>query len=95
MSEHIAQDGRDVLLRLKVVPGAARTEFTGLLGDRLKLRICAPPEAGKANKAIIAFLATTLGVKRNQVTIESGQTSPEKLVRIADTAADAVRNELK
>jgi uncharacterized protein (TIGR00251 family) len=91
MPASIEQHGSDVLIRLKVVPGASRTQFAGLLGDRIKLRITAAPEAGKANKAVIQLLATRLGIKANQITIEAGHASAEKTVRIAGADADAVR----
>jgi len=85
------------LLQLKVVPGASRDEIAGLLGDRLKVRTAAPPEGGKANKAIRQLIARTLGVKRSDVEIIAGATSPEKTVRIAGidshvAAARLVRN---
>ena len=79
---HIEQSGDDVLIRIKAVPGASRDEIAGVIGDRLKVRISAAPEAGKANKAICKLLASALGVKVKQVNIESGQTNPEKTVRI-------------
>ena len=71
-----------ILIRLKAVPGARRDQIAGLLGDRLKVRVSAPPEGGKANKAICALLAATLGVKPRDVEIVGGQTSPEKLARV-------------
>lgn len=71
-----------VVIRLKAVPGARRDEITGVLGDRLKVRVSAPPEGGKANRAICALLAETLGVKGRDVEIISGHTSPEKTARV-------------
>jgi len=71
-----------ILIRIKAVPGASRDAIAGLLGDRLKVRISAPPEDGKANKAICSLLANALGLKRAQVTLHSGHTNPEKTVRI-------------
>lgn len=71
-----------VLLDLKVVPGAKRDEVAGRLGDRLKIRVSAPPEDGKANKAIAALLAAELGVKPRDIEIIRGQSSSEKTVRI-------------
>lgn len=76
-------DGKGgVLIAVKAVPGARRDEIVGLLGERLKIRVSAPPEGGKANKAICALLAATLGVKPRDVEIVGGQTSPEKLARV-------------
>jgi uncharacterized protein len=71
-----------ILIRIKAVPGASRDAIAGVLGDRLKVRISAPPEDGKANKAICSLLAKALGLKRAQVSVQSGHTNPEKTVRI-------------
>lgn len=91
MPIRIEQHGRDALLWIKAVPGASRDQLAGPVGDRLKIRIAAAPEAGKANKAIVKLLAQALNVRANQVTIESGRTNPEKIVRIAGVRADDVR----
>jgi uncharacterized protein len=78
-----ATDTADGLeLRLKIVPGASRNRVVGLLGDRLKLQVAAPPEDGKANKAVIACLATWLGVSKQAVTLRSGHSQPQKTVLI-------------
>jgi uncharacterized protein (TIGR00251 family) len=63
-------------LRIKVVPGASRTEIVGVLGNRLKLRITSPPEQGKANKAVQALLERATGLK--PLILKAGATSPEK-----------------
>lgn len=73
----------DMLLWIKVVPGASRDGCAGLVGDRLKVRVGAPPEAGKANRAVCRVIASFIGVRDRQVTVESGLTSPQKVVRIA------------
>jgi len=51
------------LIAVKAVPGAARDEIAGLLGERLKVRVAAPPEDGKANEAICRVLAAALGLR--------------------------------
>jgi uncharacterized protein (TIGR00251 family) len=79
----IRQDGEDVLIGIKAVPGASRDQLAGAIGERLKVRISAPPEDGKANKAICRLIAAALRVKGRDVTIESGRSSREKTVRIA------------
>ncbi len=91
---HIEQAGEDVLIWIKAVPGASRNEIAGVVGDRLKLRISAPPEGGKANKAICKLLASSLGVKANQISIERGETNPAKIVRINRATVGDVMNEL-
>ncbi|HEX5134099.1 MAG TPA: DUF167 domain-containing protein [Thermoanaerobaculia bacterium] len=72
--------GGGIELRIKVVPGASRSEIVGILGNRLKVRVAAPPEAGKANRAVIELLRGWLGVR--EVEIASGASSPEKTVLV-------------
>lgn len=69
-------------LRVKVVPGAKRDEIVGPLGDRLKVRVAAPPEGGKANKAVCKLIAERLGVKPSTVRVVVGQANPEKTLEI-------------
>ncbi len=78
------------LVRIKAVPGARRDEIVGRLGDRLKVRVSAPPEGGKANAAICSLLASALGLKARDVEITSGRTSPEKTARATAVQASAV-----
>ena len=75
---------------VKAVPGASRSQIAGPLGDRLKIRISAPPEGGKANKAICALLAKQLGISKSSVEITRGQTSAEKSVRITGVSPEAI-----
>lgn len=81
-------------IALKVVPGARRDQIVGLLGDRLKVRVSAPPEAGKANKAVCALLAQALGVKAAAVSVVAGAASPEKTVVVEGLTVDAAREKL-
>ncbi len=84
------RDCSDVLLWVKAVPSASRDELAGPVGDWLKVRVRAAPEGGKANMAICTTLAKAFGVKPRDVTIESGSTKPEKIVRIANSSIDAI-----
>ena len=72
-------------LRLKVIPGASRATLAGALGDRLKLRVVAAPEDGKANRAVISLLEKWL----NGAAVEliSGHTSPLKTVLLRGITA--------
>ena len=90
----VQQDGDDALVRVKAVPGASRDAIAGVLGDRLKVRVSAPPEGGKANKAICAVVAAALSVRPRLVSIESGHGSAEKTLRIAGVPAGRVRQML-
>lgn len=75
--------GSIVKVNIKAVPGARRDEVVGWLGDRLKIRISAPPEDGRANLAIRELLARELGVRPADVAITAGLTRPEKTVEIS------------
>ncbi|MEJ2673296.1 MAG: DUF167 domain-containing protein [Deltaproteobacteria bacterium] len=76
------------LLRLTVVPGAQRTQVVGLLGDRLKVRLAAPPEKGAANKELIAFLARVLNLPKSALKLNSGAQSRSKVVAVHDLSPD-------
>jgi uncharacterized protein (TIGR00251 family) len=69
-----------ILLDIKAVPGASKTEFAGVKDDRLRIRVAAAPEDGKANNALIAFLAKTLGCPRRDIILEAGEKSRLKTV---------------
>ena len=71
-----------MILELHVQPGASRTEFAGKHGERIKVRLAAPPQDGKANAALIEFLARHYGVPRRSVRITSGLKSRQKRVVI-------------
>lgn len=78
----IRPDGPDVLIQVKVVPGASRSRIVGPLGDRLKVAVAAPPEKGRANAELEALLAKLCGVRTADVTVETGRSAAAKLVRI-------------
>lgn len=77
------------MIRVKAVPGASRDQIAGLLGDRLKIRVAAPPEGGKANQAICLVIAKALGVGKREVSVEAGHASPEKSIRASGVTLDA------
>lgn len=82
----------DILLR--VTPGAAREGLGGIWegpgGERrLVLRVTVPPEKGKANKAVIAFLAKKIGVPKSALSLVSGETDRNKMVRLEAIGAAA------
>ena len=79
------------LLPIKAVPGARADAIAGPLGDRLKVRVSAPPEGGKANKAICGLIAKALGLRAGAVTVVRGATNPEKTLRIEGISEEKVR----
>ncbi len=70
------------LLKLHVVPGARRTAVVGLHGDRLKIKVAAPPEKGRANEELLDFLARRLEVPRQAVHLTSGAAGRSKVVSV-------------
>lgn len=81
-----------MILDLHVQPGAARTEFAGEYGGRLKLRLAAPPVDGKANEALVAFLAEYYGVPKRNVRILAGASSRRKRILIEGARWTATKN---
>lgn len=71
-----------IRLAVQITPNAKKTEVTGVLDDALKLRLQAQPIEGKANLALVKFLARTLDVPRSAVTITHGQSSKKKLIEV-------------
>jgi hypothetical protein len=71
-------------LALRVQPGAKKSGFTGVYGEgsesRLKISLQAPPIEGRANDAVIAFLATNFSISKTSVEILSGELSRSKIV---------------
>jgi uncharacterized protein (TIGR00251 family) len=85
----VAGDGR-ITLTLHIQPGAKKTEFAGQHGDALKIRLAAPPVDGKANEALLKFIAETLGLAKSAVSLKSGQTSRRKVIEVDGATAAAV-----
>lgn len=80
-----------LLLRLLVQPRSSRNELAGLHNDALKLRLTTPPVEGRANKAVIAFLAKRLHLPKKAITITTGLQNREKQVHIRGCPAETVR----
>lgn len=87
-------DGLGVCLRVKVVPGASRDKVVGMLGDRIKIAVSAPPEAGKANKAVCKLLSGVLGVPPRDVTVTAGHTQPAKTVTVTGVGVEQAAQRL-
>lgn len=81
-------------LRVKAVPGARADAIAGVLGDRLKVRVSAAPEGGKANAAIGRLLAGRLGVPERDVRLVSGATSPAKVFEVSGLQREAALDRL-
>jgi hypothetical protein len=81
-------------LKVKVVPNASREQVVGMLGDAVKIKVPAPPESGKANKAVCQLVARTLGLATRQVQVVAGTTQPNKTLGIAGMSNDQARARL-
>lgn len=81
------RDGADLILDVRVQPRAARSEVAGLHGERLRIRLQAPPVDGRANAALVEFVAASFGITRARVTIEHGLTGRDKRLRLQDVSS--------
>lgn len=71
-----------VRIALQITPNAKKTEVIGALDDALKLRLQGQPIEGKANEALVKFLAAALSVPKSAVTITHGHTNKRKLIEV-------------
>ncbi len=80
----LRRDGADLLVEVRVQPRASRTEFAGVMGERLRIRLNAPPVDGRANAALVEFVARACTLPRSRVTLDSGTTGRDKRLRLHD-----------
>ena len=78
------------VIAVKVVPRAASDEIVGWLDGALKVRVMAPPQNGRANRALEALLAAALHLKKNAVTVATGHSSARKRVAITGLTRDEI-----
>ena len=90
----VNETARGVTFAVKVHPRARKNAITGVVGDALKLALTAPPVEGRANRAVIEFFAELFEIPRSSVTIASGETSRNKVVRIDGFSKAAVEARL-
>jgi uncharacterized protein (TIGR00251 family) len=91
----IHEDNGCVTFAVKIHPRAKKDAISGELGEALKLSLTAPPLEGRANQACIEFLAKLLKVPRSSVTIASGHTNRNKVIRVAGVTGQYVRERLQ
>lgn len=82
MSAWYRRQGDVLTLTLHIQPGAKRTNIAGLHGEALKIRLAAPPIEGRANEALLKFIAESFGVPLRQVELKQGGQSRHKVVAI-------------
>ena len=81
-------------MTVRVIPRAKKNAFVGWHGEALKVRLAAPPVEGKANNALIAFLADALGVRKQEVELLSGARSRQKRLLIRGLTPEEVNRRL-
>jgi uncharacterized protein (TIGR00251 family) len=83
-------DDDGTLIRVRLQPRASENEIGGEAMGALRVRVSAPPVAGRANRALCKLLADALGVPSRAVTVASGQRARQKTVRVAGLAPEVV-----
>jgi len=94
MPAYILEDSQGTRLRVHLSPGASKEGIEGPYGEAVKIKVKAPPIDGRANEALIDFLAEILGLNRSSLEIVSGRTSRSKIVRIRGLLPDEVLDRL-
>jgi uncharacterized protein (TIGR00251 family) len=88
MADWFRRNGEVVTLTLHIQPGAKRSEIAGLHGEALKIRLAAPPVEGRANEALLKFIAELFGVPVRQVELKQGGQSRHKVVAITGSKVE-------
>ncbi len=88
MSTWYRRNGDVITLTLHIQPGAKRTDVAGLHGDALKIRLAAPPIEGRANEALLKFIAESFGVPVRQVELKQGGQSRHKVIAVTGSKVE-------
>jgi len=91
----VQESAKGIVFVVKVQPRARRNAIIGAVGDMLKLALTAPPVDGRANQAVIEFLAELFEIPRASVTIASGESSRNKVIRISGVSRLIVEQKLR
>jgi uncharacterized protein len=83
-----------IRLRLRVSPGAGRSQIVGRHGDAWRIRVAAAPERGKANASVVELLAGSLGLAKRAVRVVAGQASRTKVVEVDGLTLDEAERRL-
>ena len=91
----VKETSSGITFTVKVQPRARKNAITGTVGDALKLALTAPPVEGKANQAVIEFLADFFEIPRSSITIASGASSRLKVIRISGANLQSLKEHLR
>ena len=88
------ETAKGITFAVKVHPRGRKNAITGIVGEALKLALTAPPVEGRANQAVLEFFADLFAIPRSSVTIASGETSRNKIIRIAGVSKPVAEQKL-
>ena len=89
MKVYKTKDG--IFFKVRVQPKSSKNEVCGLYEDALKIKLTAPPIEGKANKALLNFIADCLGIKKSQLEIISGHTGRLKTIKVIGNKENLIK----
>ena len=81
-------------ISVRVVPSSSRNKIVGWYGKQIKIKVQAPPEGGKANKAVLALIRREFGFKRSDIEIVSGKKSMDKVVEVTGISEEELEQTL-
>ena len=85
MHDSIRIDGDEIRIEVKALPGASKTEFAGIKDGRLRVRLAAAPENGRANAELTGFIAKATGCPKKDVMLLRGEKSRMKTIALPAT----------
>lgn len=88
----IKEDKGDILINVKVQPRASKNEVCGVYGDRIKIKLTAPPVEGEANEKLREFLAEKLEINKGRIEIISGHRGRNKLIKVIGIKKERFEN---
>lgn len=95
MSINLTEHPDGIVVAVRVIPRASRSEIVGEHDGSLKVRICSPPVDGAANAEIIRLFAKHFGVSKSEVSIVSGETSKNKRIKIENLSVSKFEELIK
>lgn len=83
-------DGPSATVSVRVVPRSSKEGVAGFEGGVVRIRLNAPPVEGKANEALVRFLAKAVGVPKNRIALVTGEKGRNKIVRVVGITREAL-----
>jgi uncharacterized protein (TIGR00251 family) len=87
----LRQDGNGLTLFVKVIPGSSKSQILGIKEERLRIKIAAAPEDGKANDALVSFLSKLLACPKKEIVLKSGEKARLKTIGLPKSCLEKAR----